>query len=314
MAYCGGATEANAQYLASKTGLNPNVALAWLKNECQATPNPTNPLNIDFNGAAVSGADKQVGKLGPFAVYNTTQAGLDAAANQINHSAYYSGIRTAIRSGNPWAQAQAIQNSPWAGGHYGYSHIVNALSSILGQAAPAGYTGKPGGTTTLPPTTVSVPGSIIQASTTMTPISADQWNAFIACVTSTTGTIRAIGSGNIPTINSCAASNHIDFAKYGVDPSQFVGKSLTDLLNAMVTQGAVPGQNLGTLIPDIPGAISTGVNGIIAAFTMLGALILILFGLWLFSKGKRQQVEVSQAPGPSRLGAAASDAGELAAG
>src|SRR4051794_32562243 len=95
-------------------GLDPRVALAWLKNECQSNPNPTNPLNILYYGS-----HGQTGKAGRFGVYSSTHAGLDHAAWLVNNSAYYSGIRVAIKTGDPLAQARAIENSPWAGGHYG---------------------------------------------------------------------------------------------------------------------------------------------------------------------------------------------------
>lgn len=144
MAYCGGATTANASYLASKTGLAPSVALAWLKNECQSNPNPTNPLNILYYGT-----HGQTGKVGRFGSYSSTNAGLDHAAWLINHSAYYSIIRAAIKLGNPWAEAHAIELSPWAGGHYGgsstrYGGIVRTLQAITGGSPPTIGTGGTG--------------------------------------------------------------------------------------------------------------------------------------------------------------------------
>lgn len=132
MSYCGGATQANANYLSSKTGLDPRVALAWLKNECQSTANPTNPLNILYYGT-----HGQIGQRGRFGTYASTQAGLDGAAWLVNNSGYYSGIRAAIKTGDPVAQARAIENSPWAGGHYGGAGskdggIVRTLAGIIG--------------------------------------------------------------------------------------------------------------------------------------------------------------------------------------
>lgn len=123
MAYCGQATPENAQYLASKTGIDPNVALAWLKNECQSTPNPTNPLNILYYGT-----HGQTSKTGRFGSYPSTRAGLDHAAWLINNSGYYAGVRAAIATKNPALQARAIEKSPWAAGGYGGKAQPGSLS------------------------------------------------------------------------------------------------------------------------------------------------------------------------------------------
>lgn len=152
MAYCGQATQANANYLASKTGLSPAVALAWLRNECQSVANPTNPLNIRYYGST-----GQTGKIGGFATYASPHAGLDGAARLVNNSAYYAIIRAAIKTGNPWAEAHAIELSPWAGGHYGgtstkYGHIVAALKAITSGSPPSiGSGGSGTGGTSKPP-------------------------------------------------------------------------------------------------------------------------------------------------------------------
>ena len=112
--YFGGATNENAAYLASKTGLDKNVALAWLKNEGQATANPTNPLNILYGGYR-----QQIQNPGSrFARFPSTQAGLDEAAWLINNSSYDSGVRAAIATKSPALQARAIERSPWAAGNY----------------------------------------------------------------------------------------------------------------------------------------------------------------------------------------------------
>lgn len=140
MAYSN-ATQANANYLASKTGLNPTVTMAWLKNEQQSTPNPTNPLNI-----RAGGAPGQTGTSGGFATYASPQAGLDAAAWLVNNSSHYTGIRNVVSSGgSAYQQARAIEQSPWAAGHYGQSGISSMLDTApfgntpSGQVAPGTY-------------------------------------------------------------------------------------------------------------------------------------------------------------------------------
>ena len=119
----------NANYLAAKTGLAPSVAAAWLANEGQSVANPTNPLNI-----VKGGTPNQTGSSGGFGTYASPTAGLDAAAWLLKANSAYQGILNAIKSGTPIQQAQAIQNSPWAAGHYSYSNI----SSMVGGASTPG--------------------------------------------------------------------------------------------------------------------------------------------------------------------------------
>ena len=127
MAYSN-ATPENASYLAKQTGLDPKVALAWLKLEGQDTPNPTNPLNIRYYGT-----HGQTGKLGGFGTYADAKAGLDHAAWLINNSGYYGGVRAAIATNNPAAEARAIELSPWAAGHYRGATEPGSISKILAQ-------------------------------------------------------------------------------------------------------------------------------------------------------------------------------------
>jgi hypothetical protein len=128
------ATPANANYLAKQTGLSPAVTMAWLQNEGQSVPNPTNPLNI-----IAGGTPGQTGTNGGFGTYASTTAGLDAAAWLLKNNSAYTPI-LASTSSTPLAQAQAIQNSPWAKGHYSYSGIVNSLAAAEKQMLPSGNT------------------------------------------------------------------------------------------------------------------------------------------------------------------------------
>ena len=147
---------ANIQYLSAKTGLAPSVAAAWLANEGQSVANPTNPLNI-----IKGGTPNQTGTSGGFGTYASPTAGLDAAAWLLTANSAYKSILTAIQSGTPIQQAQAIQNSPWAAGHYGYSGISSMISPT-GTATPGGGASTP--ITSTP--TATNPPSMSNASST----------------------------------------------------------------------------------------------------------------------------------------------------
>lgn len=94
-------------------GLPASVARAWLACESQEIDNPTNPLNILYSGHRT-----QTGKRGRFATYTSPEAGLDDAAWLIANLSYYTHVRAAL-GGSPIVIAHAIEDSPWAGGHYG---------------------------------------------------------------------------------------------------------------------------------------------------------------------------------------------------
>jgi hypothetical protein len=99
-------TDYNVRTLA---GLLPKMPLvtarAWLRCEGQSVNNPTNPLNI----RCATG----------FCHYTSATAGLQAAAHLIKTLTYYVHVRAALLTGNALAIARAIEDSPWAGGHYG---------------------------------------------------------------------------------------------------------------------------------------------------------------------------------------------------
>jgi hypothetical protein len=291
--YFGGATNENAAYLASKTGLDKNVALAWLKNEGQTTANPTNPLNILYGGYR-----QQIKNPGSrFAKFPSTQAGLDEAAWLINNSSYYSGIRAAIATKNPALQARAIERSPWAAGNYDGATVPGKISStwkgIVGQkidwtkivAAPRT---SGGGTIAPPPSKLSdYP---------------QQLGGFGDLVSYPEGTLLTqkmideiiqkmqvrgdLGTLEMP-VNSALMEGILQ---------QHLGqpwnKAMQDTLQAKTLRAAglaevqfnpLSEANLGGLVPDIPGAIG-------AAVSYVFALALILLGFWLYTKGKAGQV------------------------
>lgn len=110
-------TPTNIQHLVDLIpGLPGVVVKAWLRCEGQATNNPTNPLNILYYGREDR---NQIGQRGRFAVYPSAYAGLKDAAWLITRSSYYAGVRAALGTRDPIKIANAIEESPWAAGHYG---------------------------------------------------------------------------------------------------------------------------------------------------------------------------------------------------
>lgn len=111
----------NVTTLAALTGMPKTTAAAWIRCEGQGTPNPTNPLNIRYWGYSTQllgpGANGSSGV--GFARYTSALAGLTDAARMIATSGNYTGIRNAIATRDAVKVAQAIEASPWAGGHYG---------------------------------------------------------------------------------------------------------------------------------------------------------------------------------------------------
>lgn len=131
-------SQANITYLSARTGLAPSVAAAWLANEGQSVPNPTNPLNI-----RTGNTPNQTGSIGGFGTYSSPQAGLDAAAWLLNANKAYKGILAAISGGTPVQQAKAIEASPWAAGHYAPGNISARVAGGSSTPAPSGGASTP---------------------------------------------------------------------------------------------------------------------------------------------------------------------------
>jgi len=293
MSYCH-ATTANARYLSSKTGLNVFVALAWLWNECQTVNNPTNPLNIRYYGT-----HGQIGKIGGFGTYQSTQAGLDNAAWLIKNGASYSGIRAAIASGNMFAQARAIELSPWAGGHYGGAtkpgNISKKLSAITGK--PIEAVAQANETATGNTTPQDVKDTATGAS--------DQLAGFGYLVSFPVG--HVLTTADVQQIMDATTK-----AGWWSDPiggqtakeimqgilQQEVGKpwnkDLQNEIQSKVNMAAGLSGQIGPnaiaavagAVPDIPGAIGSFGGIVIKVVTYSIAVVFILAGLWLYSKGR----------------------------
>lgn len=83
-----------------------------------------NPLNLtDANGQIAWGG--QVASDGPFAVFSSTDAGVDAAVQNLL-APDYERVRNSFRFGDPVALVHSIEASPWDAGHYS-----NNLASML---------------------------------------------------------------------------------------------------------------------------------------------------------------------------------------
>jgi hypothetical protein len=117
--------------LSARTGLATSVVAAWVSRENGA----------DNNVLGVTGRNGVYGGAGLFS-YPSQVAGADAAANLINTSPLYAGIRDAVKTGDPAAEALAIVKSPWRGSQPGgfdkYYYNGFAAAGILpaGMATP----------------------------------------------------------------------------------------------------------------------------------------------------------------------------------
>jgi hypothetical protein len=109
-----------AAYLSSRSGLNYQVALNWLRAEGSTVGN--NPLGL------TSGHPAQ------FIHAATWQAALDASIQNLFNNPAYKRVVAAIRGRDPAAQRAAIIASPWAEGNYNHG------SSFSGAGIP-GYAG-----------------------------------------------------------------------------------------------------------------------------------------------------------------------------
>jgi hypothetical protein len=265
MSYCH-ATADNAKYLSSKTGLNVYVALAWLWNECQTVNNPTNPLNIRYYGT-----QGQTGQVGGFGTYANPQKGLDNAAWLINNSAYYGGIRAAISSGNAFAQARAIELSPWAGGHYGGANkpgnISGKLSEITGQSIPSVAQGVDNTTSSGKQLTEAAFKDALSALNIST---ADNYRLTADDVARLTDYLT--GKGYSTTGSGIGAGAIVTLILQGLGQPNSLAPGLTEGINSA--------------IPDIPGAIAGIGNTAVRLVTYTLAVVFILAGLWLYSKGR----------------------------
>jgi len=264
MATISNANATNANYLSKQTGLNPSVSYAWLSQEGQSTDwfgvngNPTNPLNIECgNGPGQTSCVSTPGGRS-FGVYPSVQAGLDSAAYMIKSYSWATGIRTAIASGSPVAQAQAIDTSKW-----GTSGVTKALAAAEQKMLPGTGTG------------VATPG-------TSPVLTTDQWNAVIADLPSGT---RYISTTNIPLIEAAAAKqgldlSNIDWSKFtAINPATGHPSSLSDLRDYLISQGSIPAVDIsGGTINAATGAANTIISDAQKILGDIPAFIVLVFG------------------------------------
>jgi hypothetical protein len=115
--------ETFSQLVAGQTGLNIDVVRAWVNAEVGGT---------DGNGWGsfnfLNMSDHKSG-------FGSVQLAATAAAQQINTSNYYGGIRQAAGTGDASAELSAIASSPWDAGHYSGSggpgsNLQNSYNSV----------------------------------------------------------------------------------------------------------------------------------------------------------------------------------------
>lgn len=107
----------DAPVLAAVWRLTPAAAARWLACECQATDNPTNPLNTRYYGRAA-----QTGQVGGFATYASPAAAFRDGLYMVRDlaPAYgYGELVASLGTGDTYRQCRAIELSSWAAGHYG---------------------------------------------------------------------------------------------------------------------------------------------------------------------------------------------------
>ncbi len=126
-----------APLLSELTKIPIEVCRQWLRCEAQSINNPSNPLNILYPTRRYPNRPRQIGYRGRFGVYASQEDGIKDAAWLINNSAYYRNVRAAINKKYSSAAernleiAKAIEASPWAAGHYGYSCISRVFKQQL---------------------------------------------------------------------------------------------------------------------------------------------------------------------------------------
>jgi len=302
------ATVANATYLASKTGLTPAAAYAWLAAEGQQVPNPTNPLNIKTGGAP-----GQTGTLktsyGTFAQYASPQAGLDAAAWLV-HNGDYPDIRSTLNSGNAQAQTEAIDSSRW-----GTSGAARALASVPGSLLTAASNAVGGSTTTATQTsgqgtapTGPVAGSLTDWFTQGSP-TAPLTPAMVAAIVGDLPVDNPNNSQIEAALNAKVGTpiNQVGFnAQWfhsptgGLEPLTYLfpplGQTLkpaTDVLQAAGTAATdaagAAGSALGAL--GTGAAIQNAADSLVTAIGVLGAVAVIGVGIWLYARGQPQPAQ-----------------------
>jgi hypothetical protein len=105
-----------AAQVAQRTGLDLDVVVAWIGAE---------------SGWGVNKASHNYLNIGPGRQYQSVDQAAGAAAELVNSSGYYAGIRSAIPV-SPAAQVSAIQASPWDLHHYDGHRLMDVFRSVAG--------------------------------------------------------------------------------------------------------------------------------------------------------------------------------------
>lgn len=128
-----------AQMASGICGLDVNVILTqWQCEEgIQSTSQwpANNPAGITSGNSAVDALSTGQTNSAGFLIFATPAAGAQGYATLYKTDPNYAGVRAAIATGNPLAQLQAIQQSPWDAGHYvegGYNHLTSVYNQLTG--------------------------------------------------------------------------------------------------------------------------------------------------------------------------------------
>lgn len=248
-------------------GLNYTVALAWTTAE----------VGSNNNLGIMRGPGKP-------ASYATPEQGAAAAAALIRTSPYYSGIMASLAGGSPQQQAMAIAQSPW---HLGPTGLRNAggtdpyyarIFSGFGFTFPSTP-----GAVTINATLASSPSGT-QTLADALGLPADQKLSLSMATDPTTLAKLAKLSGERPG----------DIGAYLVD---FVNHPLGTIPFVSTGQGSTPPGTTFQGTPsagnplDVAGAIGTGVDKLIQGLSFVAALVVILAGIWLYAKGRTENMQ-----------------------
>jgi hypothetical protein len=277
--------QAFARSLSYYTGLSYTAALAWTSAEVGGN-----------NNLGIMDAP------GKPHVYGTPAQGAQAAAQLINTSPLYAGIRASVGK-SPQEQMDAIARSPWHLGPTGlknaggldpyYARIFSSFGYVKSGGTPAS---KPAGgtaTTSVPADGTPFPITFGNASDsahpitlsfpTGTPITAD----FIQSLTNTLLSKGAFGgykdNGDLNPVDNIISTTAAGAFSTALQP--LIGKTWGPSIQGQMGGNIMDAAGSQPKGPDIPAVATRLVSFVIA-------VVLILAGLYLYSRGAAQTVRL----------------------
>lgn len=263
----------------------------WLKFESGGTVTGNNPWNLHSGSPCPAtrgycpGQGNLPGQIGNryagpgdrnVAVFGTLQAGVTASAQnliRLSPSYGYGKVIAAARRGDAIGFLIALQNSAWSAGHYSYSKLVSAFKG----------------------------SNSYSYAITLRPVGGGTSNVSTPNIPSLTDVLKSLGISTDQAhkltddeIRKIAKSQGVPDASIPLYISRLHGMTVADLSKIWGSTtpigSPIPGADL---IPDIPGAIAGFGAAIGKLVSYILAVVLILAGLWLYSKsGNQQQINV----------------------